>query len=745
MVKFAFFMLLFSNALFASPIFFKCDEKGQLSEFLTGEDVLKGLQKMQVLLKGNNKKLFEELCTGNIECEKTLSQVLTLTNISTETAKKKRDDLLIKLKTEMNAVPIAKVSAEAQELEKSIREAAAGAAACRQSLVSLNPDDWVKGDCVSFYYPVKNEYTFASGYKIKTGQAESQGCSTPDELKVAIRKALIMGVDPVMFLSIGLMEGGFDGWKYLSLDPIGTKRAMGCPEKKSNVTRKDEKKLVSFGNFHSISAALVKDKNFNDRAQNFLKDSKEKVGPGKQYYCSSVTEASVSFKDKPGPNDCCLELDFKTDNVEKVSEALVQHYMYKLRSERPYGSSDPAFRLQSFNGFSKLMGGGEAVPAFRGGVDYTKTPAYGYQAMDFILNNLQSNPWLLREIEVQKKTLSLSNFPPSILCEGNPKGSYHVDSKHYLNLHRQSARMNSIMNKPFTSMTEREKRVMTKEIEYMIEKGLFPEKINGKTVPKPKPQQSLANLTFELPKQSIETSEGIKDEIQMATFDGSTKKKLNGFLPANLNEGFTLEVQGLIYEVLPLEGSLLKLQPQISSVMHPASMIAATFPMNYEFEDGSSVKVKGNGIQECFDNKKVSSNCIDLVVTNANVGYKMTSPGSGYHLKIKKSDSPSSEAIRISTADGNKWVQIKTLIEKPNLELKATPVDEPKVKVSMAELVSYYFKNLHHTRNTIEKASSFGPWKDLTDDEIKLIGESPKPTKTEILGGTTAVKESVEE
>ena len=727
-------LFLFCLPVFASPIFFKCDQQGQMSEFLTGKEVLQGLEKMQTLMGGNKTKLYDALCEGRTECEKTLTQVLALNKISDESAKAQRDELLVKLRSQMNASPIVKANQAAFDLEKKIRDSSAEVAACRQTLVSLKPDDWVKNDCVTFYYPFKSEYTYASGFKFRNGKLEKQGCAKSQDLQAAIRKALIMGVDPAMYLSIGLMEGGFKGWEGLYLDPIGIMKSLGCPETKSDVTKHGEGKLHSYGNSHKISPILIKDPKLSERMQTYLKTLPGEVKAGKQYYCADVSSGGTTVLEQADPKKCCMEMNFVSQNHHGMKEAFVQHYMYKMRSQRPYGSSDPAFRMQAFNGFTKLMGGAESVSVFRSGIDYTKQPAYGYQSMDYILNNLAANPWLVREIESQKKALNLKENPPSILCEGSSAGPHYIDSRHYFNLHRNSIRMSSILNKPYNEMTERQKKVINGEIDHMLQKGLFPDTINGKSLPKVNSVTNYKPIKF-----GVETSEGKKDSFENSAYgygESNQTKNLSHFIKAEeLTNGFTFESKDLSYVMSGLDGKPLKLTQGSTMFEIPGYMIMLTLPTTATYSDGTVIKTEGFGSQKCFEANKKETDCHKLF--QSGIMYKNVSvvndKGEGYKVDFKKTPANTSQGMYGSTAvlnsvvdnkvtfnDGKSWVHWKT--EQSQDEKKEASSSLP--EASRAELVSYYFKNLHKGRSTIEKASYFGTWKDMTDEDIQTMSDA---------------------
>ncbi len=713
--------LLFTSLALTHPIFYKCDQNSQMSEFLAGEEVLAGLKKMQAALGGDEKKLFETLCRGKTECEKNLSQVLALTRISQESAIKERGLLLSKLQSQMKVSPSTQTPDELVNLEKSIRSTAAEIAACRQTLTGLDPDAWVIDGCVTFYYPIKNEYSYANGFKTEIGKkTEVMGCASPQELRAEIRKALLMGVDPNVYLSLSLMEEGFSGWVMMELDPIGVARTLGCSELKTNVTQESSGKLESFGNYHQIQSGVVKNHKLASKIELYLKEIEADVSKSKSYYCLDLeNEASASILAKPNSKMCCLELSLRTNDLESISEVLTQQHIQDLQSKRPYGSNDPAFKLQAFNGFSKLMGGAEAVSVFRSGIDLTKNPAYGHQAMDYILNNLAANPWLVREIERQKQDLKLKENPPSILCEGKTPGQYYIDSKHYFDLHRNTPRMTSILNKPYDQMTIREKKVIMGEIYHLIKSGQYPQEIDGKSV----------NIVFK------GTEADHKAKFKFVTSEGQQEVKESQHLKNILNEqilknGFSYETPGITYTATPI--GTFKLRPDLNNLSNTKNLSTSLqLPYELQYVTGESIKYDNEAAETCYDKNKKEISCLKFGRTEFKyTSYKMiNSTGDGVSVNFSKVDLDvlhiSSEmdhfekfetvrtTQKITYNQGKSWITTKL----------ATDSGRDLPQATKADLVRYYFKNIYASRNTIEKASRFGPWKEIGDQEIEKMAE----------------------
>src|SRR5690606_20405800 len=144
--------------------------------------------------------------------------------------------------------------------------------------------------------------------------------------------------------------------------------------------------------------------------------------------------------------------------------------------------TDPAFRIQRFNGYSNLMGGAESVEAFRAGVNHYEDPAYGYQAMDYIVNSLLTNPVIHQMVEKAEDEVSqvLGRKPNwrSVMCvEHAGGGTFHIDSDHYFNKHRDTDRFKAAYEKWRNghALSSREQRLIDYDIQTLVDRGLMPE------------------------------------------------------------------------------------------------------------------------------------------------------------------------------------------------------------------------------------------------------------------------------
>ena len=709
-------LIFFSGALpsvHAYPIFFRCDASRQMSEFVAGQDVIDGVKKLLAQTNGDKKKLLAQLCEGKTECEKNLEQVITLAKISKEASEQKEKEILDRLKKEMDqSSPIQKTTDEALQLEKTIRETAAQVSACRQDSISIEPEKWGTSKCVTFYYPFKNEYQYASGFRYSQNQlTQSAPCVSQNDLDTWVKRALIMGIDPMVYMSIGLMEEGFGGTRNLYLDPIGIMKAMGCPENKTNVTQAGQNKLSSFGNFHSIQPTLINDTQFNERLKQSLTEvDGATLATGSSYYCSQVSGAirAPTVVSTADPKQCCMKLPFAADSslAPKISDSLTLNYIAKMQNQHPYGQKDPAFQMQLFNGFSTLMGGAEAVSLFRTGIDSTKTPNYGYQSMDYVLNNLASNPVLLKTIEDQKKSLKLKNLPPSILCEDPAsKGPNVVDSRAYFDLHRKSGRMTSIANKPWSQMSTRQKNVFTQEIMGVQNAGMLPETINGKPVPQLGGDDRIFKYQY---------SDGTQTSIKSK--DLYSVHSLNA---GSLSQGFKYSDSSGSFECTPLKNGTIPIPSGFSITpnyqVSPLSLVWG-FPPPYKIDcpGAGTMELNRDYTRVCLDNTGKSINCDALTQMITGRSYTLQNDsGDGFSVHTTKLPNPTADGPQKLVYNGGKsWVEWKKETAKPDTST-----------ASMDQIADYYFKNIYSKRNTIEKASKWGPWQTMDDENISTMAD----------------------
>ena len=121
------------------------------------------------------------------------------------------------------------------------------------------------------------------------------------------------------------------------------------------------------------------------------------------------------------------------------------------------------------------------------------------------------------------------------------------------------------------------------------------------------------------------------------------------------------------------------------------------------------------------------STLYNLLGSKANDYTVKTDAGPQFSVKVAPGSSGFSGGQglqeKITFNEDQAWVAIdQKVISK--VEAEALEAGGHKEKqASMEEVRSYYFKNVYSQRNTIEKASSYGPWKLVSDDDIQAVAD----------------------
>lgn len=243
--------------------------------------------------------------------------------------------------------------------------------------------------------------------------------------------------------------------------------------------------LNSYSTYYNVNYATpVTNQGLERRIRTFAESRLASSGMGFNnqpgFLCSNSTE--VAFSATQVQNSCCLRTSFMpaddgssgygAANAAKraLTFASLDQYLEAplLASQQNRGGGESAARrIQRFNGFSPLMGGAEGVPAWRSGVNYNSTPAYGYQALDFMFNSLMSNPMISEKVKAAEQ--KYGHKSPSVVCADLAAGSYYMPSDFYFNKHRDAPRMGTIQDawtagqRNFTSLTQAQQNVLTRE------------------------------------------------------------------------------------------------------------------------------------------------------------------------------------------------------------------------------------------------------------------------------------------
>ncbi len=454
----------------AYPIYFKCDKDGSLSQVVTPHELAGKLQQIINTANGlspqKQKEFISETCRGGKTCIEELEQLLKMSQATGQVTEAWVKSTIGKVKNEA-----AKSAAELKGLIKlpqaqgelltqyhSMIQNAAESAQCRIAETKLSPENFnlKNGNCVvaNLHH---SPYMYVAG--LRQSGTDKPGsifmgaprCQDIDEM---IKGAVASGQDPYAALAISFMENGTDVHG-LYLDPIGMVQTLGCPTARGTA---DKHNLNSYNTYYNVNYKTVENPALVSKIKNYLAVKKLSVEEKESYFCNAQGGGGYST---PKPNDkaCCLKLPFtlKSDNAgnpnnHPVAKALTfksfdQYIKSPLKTDLK--TSDPAEnaarRLQRFNGYSVLMGGAEGVSAWRSGVNYFKTPAYGYQAMDFLMNSMITNPFIAQKVAEAESALGKKS--PSVLCMELPQGVFSLEHDYYFNKHANSPRMGVILDK----------------------------------------------------------------------------------------------------------------------------------------------------------------------------------------------------------------------------------------------------------------------------------------------------------
>lgn len=480
---------LASTPAHAYPVFFTCNKDKSLGTVLTPPELAKQLEALQAAYKKDPQGAVEKACTDVNACVRDMGRLLELGKALQGTmqveAAEKIKEIAAKAGADMESLRgFLKIPEKDMELFESAYRMGAETYECRQVQAALPVSSMAgnKDACMlgNFHH---SPYMYVSGERfsswLRQGKGESYAsdsysfnpaeCGMIDEV---IKSAIAAGQDPLATLAIGLMENATNV-KYLHLDPVGIVASIGCSVKA--IEEETDDSLFSFGSYYKVKFGVHTNPKLDLAVQNKMKQEGIQTMPGKSFYCFAEGYSEIS--NQASANGCCLKLPFSFKSLEDVQnkttllveEALTYHSLEqylrpalskKIKSADPIEA--PARRMQRFNGYTHLMGGAEAVSAWRSGVDMYNTPTYGYQAMDFILNSLMSNPYVMAKIKQAEEAVGATS--PSVICEDLKPGSYAVDNMEYFRRHGKAPRMKTLVAKShFTNLTDAQKDVMRNE------------------------------------------------------------------------------------------------------------------------------------------------------------------------------------------------------------------------------------------------------------------------------------------
>ncbi len=429
--------ILFSSTAWSYPVFFKCEAGGRLSDQITPAEIdgrLNALVGALRPLSANARaEKINEYCEGGALCMREFEQLLQMAEVSGTITREIMNAELARIRSAASLAAsqqggIAPVGAgifTSALQERQMREGLYTARECRVAMENFSPESFNNdGRCVLANFG-HSPYMYPSGIRFSgTGTNSRNGPAQCNEITEMVRNAHAVDQDPYAAIAISLMENGTH-ISNLYLDPIGSVKTLGC---KIEPGTRANHNLESYNTFHRITAGVKENPELISGIRDFMTVQGHTPSEGVSYLCNSP-ETSEEGDDVPPddvdcsygsssrscsapiPGACCVRMPFSKDSASVADQGLtfasLKIYIEPPLEERIRGTDPadyPARRLQRFNGYSDAMGGAEAVSAWRSGVNYYRTPAYGYQAMDFMLNTLWSNPFVrnaVREAEAQ--------------------------------------------------------------------------------------------------------------------------------------------------------------------------------------------------------------------------------------------------------------------------------------------------------------------------------------------------------
>ncbi len=469
--------------LHAFPLFYKCGAGDRLDDTFAGPEILEQVQAM--LAGATSDSDFAEranlFCLGARDCLAEVGRIKSLIGDSQGIMAR-----ILNISEAYKAQLHATIEVDQAQYDrvKSIVDQAFTLHACNEVKRTWDRSSWIAEDEDQFavFYPKYNNYMYATGCR---GRSSSATCE-PNKIsnyKEKIKSALLMGMDPYLAIALVWMEGGTkDGLDYLYLDPIAKFGSLGCTSSSVSSSDFGEMTLDSFGSYYNVDPRVVNRPSISSKLVDFQRAKGSPTTPGESYFCRKVYDDLGIVYDEPQADSCCLKLPFTKDSadIELIEEALVFEQASKNYQRRFGDNEDPAFRIQRFNGYTRLMGATEGVDSFRSGVDYYENPAYGYQAMDYMVNSILPNP-VIRDLVKQaeqevEQSLGRQSSWRSIMCVEHPGGgTFQVDSNHYFNLHRNTPRLEAAYERwsKGEDLSESEHKIIQQDINTLLSDGIM--------------------------------------------------------------------------------------------------------------------------------------------------------------------------------------------------------------------------------------------------------------------------------
>lgn len=481
----------------AYPVFFTCNADKSLSDLVTPEESARALNRLLATNATQDatarQSFVTSMCEGGASCMRDLEQIMAMAQAAgvSSLQTSQADFAGIRERAQAAAGELAGLISVPAQLAEAIQNSrglayqVALARECRE--VMKNEESWLQnedGICVmanSRHSP----YMYPSGIRDNNSQTlEGDRDHSPvrcEQIDVLVSAAVGGGHDPYTAVAVSLMENATDV-DSLYLDPIGVVGTLGCTA--APVACSQTHNLNSYETCYNVQYGVRNNPKIVDSITNYLRAHGDQMPPGQSFYCNN-SEGGGGHVTGSAPTDaCCVRLPFDGTDMDLDRPVVIHSFSKYFRRpiEESYNSPDPvekpARRLQRYNGYSRAMGGAERVSTWRAGVNYYNSPAYGYQAMDYLLNTVMNNPYVVAK--VREAEAATGKRSPSILCEDLAPGSYAVDSEVYFNRHKNAPRLSSIKaeldaGKTYNQLSSGFRNVLRQEIEDSSAIKRFPE------------------------------------------------------------------------------------------------------------------------------------------------------------------------------------------------------------------------------------------------------------------------------
>lgn len=416
--------IFFINSAYSYPIFYKCSDKGELTDSFNEQEE-----------KELAKKLKTADCASLNDCMAQLKQVMTLSSETSQISNRLFQTSKTKIES-INADNFKALSENHRTLRK---------------LRMCNDEQQVKVEegSIPLYYPNETTYQYITGYR-KDNNSEYDLFRKPSTrvVKQIINESVAIGVDPLGVLGMAMMEragGGLDEY-YKNMHDKRSQEVLGCTPGKFDASGNPQVAKLS-KRFNEIASKL----NLGSESEkHFVCVGRSNDGEVIDDTHGFASHESLEVAKAKG-NTCCVETSYSIDQYNEAGRRIAT-YMYFDQIQNPkiniplaknYQASIE-HRLNTFLGMSTTVG---TFPSYRisphrVGVNSYNDPNYGRQIMDYMLNSFMRNGDVEKLITDAEKNSGKKRV--SLLCYNQKAGSYIIDSDMYFNKIKVTSRMKPI-------------------------------------------------------------------------------------------------------------------------------------------------------------------------------------------------------------------------------------------------------------------------------------------------------------